>query len=329
MINKQSIKQLAIYRFLADTRYRIKHPLQDNTIDIMGAMPNNKTKKYWGDWHYAKAMSKELKKLGYKVRILCRDNWYDRSDARYIIMLRGKYPLDFSRLRRGQKAIMWNISHPADVSISEYNQYSYVFFASNKMYDMYKDRIKPPCSVLLQCTDPDVMNNYTECDKPRYELLFIGNGKEEYRPIMRDLLPTTHSLSVYGRGWKKFPVQDYVVESYMDNNAIADAYHNSAIVLSDHWGDMCEYGIVANRLFDVLAAGGFIISDHLDEIDELFDGSVVTYTDKDDLAAKIDYYLAHPDIRKSMATKGQQIVLSNHTFANRMSELISVIKSGI
>ena len=45
-------------------------------------------------------------------------------------------------------------------------------------------------------------------------------------------------------------------------------------MLNDHWDTMRAWGFVSNRIFDVLACGTPVISDHLPEIEELFDGAV-------------------------------------------------------
>lgn len=293
-------------------------------IDILGAMPDNDSKKFWGDQHFAEAMKKQFERNGYRVCVLPRDRWYDRSNAKYIIVLRGTktcYPSE----QEGRKYIMWNISHPEDVSIEEYNMYDYVFFASSRMHKELQGKIVPRSSVLLQCVDEEVMVCSDSTEK-KYELLFVGNSRHVFRPILRDLLPTEHRLSIYGRQWDEFPVKDYVVSEYLENEKVGQAYHDAKILLNDHWDDMREYGIISNRIFDALAVGAFVISDNIPEIESLFEGNVVTYSTREDLKEKIDYYLEHPEERQKKAERGKEIVLKEHTFAERIKEILIVLK---
>ena len=300
--------------------------LNDNEIDICGAMPDNESQKSWGDLHYAVALKKEFERSGFKTNIICAEQWCANSTARYTLVLRGTKPY-FPLAIPGKKFIQWNISHPDDVPIEEYNLYDYVFFASERLYQKISGRIRPASDYMLQCTDPEVMLAQDTPEK-KYELLFIGNSRGIYRRILADLLPTTHELTVYGNGWDSIaPVKPYVVEKYLDNTKVGQAYHDAKILLNDHWDDMRKTGIVSNRIFDALAAGAFVISDYLPEIDELFDGAVVMYETKEELQEKIDYYLAHPDLRRELAEKGKRIILDHHTFRHRVDKILSVMKT--
>ena len=299
-------------------------PVCSDEIDICGAMPDDESKKYWGDQHFAVGMKKEFEKLGYKANVLPRDRWYDQSRAGYVIVLRGKNPY-YRPMGDNRKYIMWNISHPDDVTIDEYNSYDYVFFASQKMHDEFASKLHVPSGVAQQCVDDSAMV-YEEGHDKQYELLFVGNSRHVFRPILKDLIPTEHKLTVYGRHWEKFPVQDYVVSDYMDNSKVGQAYHDAKILLNDHWDDMRENGIISNRIFDALAVGAFIISDDIPEIHELFGDNVVTYHGREDLKEKIDYYLKHEEERDAKAKAGQKIALNGHTFRDRVAVMVKVIR---
>lgn len=299
-------------------------PVCSDEIDICGAMPDDESKKYWGDQHFAVGMKKEFEKLGYKANVLPRDRWYDQSRAGYVIVLRGKNPY-YRPMGDNRKYIMWNISHPDDVTIDEYNSYDYVFFASQKMHDEFASKLHVPSGVAQQCVDDSAMV-YEEGHDKQYELLFVGNSRHVFRPILKDLIPTEHKLTVYGRHWENFPVQDYVVSDYMDNSKVGQAYHDAKILLNDHWDDMRENGIISNRIFDALAVGAFIISDDIPEIHELFGDNVVTYHGREDLKEKIDYYLKHEEERDAKAKAGQKIALNGHTFRDRVAVMVKVIR---
>ena len=96
----------------------------------------------------------------------------------------------------------------------------------------------------------------------------MGNSRQVYRKILKDLLPTDYKLTVIGRHWENYPVQEYVVQPYISNEEVGQAYYDATILLNDHWDDMKEQGVISNRIFDALAAGAFVISDYMDEIEE-------------------------------------------------------------
>lgn len=300
----------------------LKPDLAEDSIDICGAMPNTNQKFSWGDYHYAISMKKELELLGYKVHIKTYPEWFDFSNSKYVIVLRGikaYYPKV-----EGQVTIMWNISHPEAVSEDEYNLFDLIYVASERLALELKERLKKPVLPLLQCTDVDVMT-FEEREK-QYDLLFIGNSRGIYRKILQDLMPTEHDLTIYGDGWAKFPVAEYVKDVYLDNNKVGQAYHDAKILLNDHWDDMRNQGIVSNRLFDALAVEAFVISDYMPEIENLFGDNIVMYHTPDDLRNKIDYYLTHEEERKKISQNGRKIVEKEHTFKVRMHTIIHDIK---
>ena len=307
-----------MFRFISDF---LNIKFKKNKICICGAMPGNAEGKFWGDWHYAMAMKREFELRGYQATVLNAEDWYQDNDAKWMIILRGKKSFDVDKKIAGKKYILWVISHPSDITVEECNTYDYVFFASNKLYRIYKDIIKPKSEVLLQCAETDAMK-YSDISAKKYELLFIGNSRGVYRRILDDVNPPEYSLTIYGRHWNRFPVYCYVAEKYMPREYVGQAYHDAKIVLNDHWDDMLEYGIVSNRVFDALAAEAFVISDYMPEIEELFGNHVITYTSKEELRSKIRYYMEHDTERAQHAREGRNIVLSKHSFGDRVSTII-------
>ncbi len=90
---------------------------------------------------------------------------------------------------------------------------------------------------------------------------------------------------------------------------------------------MREAGIVSNRIFDALCAGAFVISDDLPEIRELFGNSVATYRNRRELRRLIDLYLSDEEKRKECIRKGKSIVLTAHTFDDRIRQIAEVMKT--
>ena len=294
----------------------------DILIPVLVDEPNLRN---MGDLHFACAMRRELRALGYRVRLVPFEFWNWRSNARHVIRLKGIY--DFvPRRRKGVIHTMWVISHPDMLSVGECENYDCVLFASKRLADAFASRLKTRAGVLLQAADEVVLSRG---GKPTGEpdLLFVANSRGVYRQILRDLLPTEFDLAIYGQCWEDMPAESYVRARGADHDKLGDLYHNAKIVLNDHWDDMRQWGIVSNRCFDVLAAGGFVLSDYLPELTDIFGDTVVTYRTREDLREKVRHYLEHPEERRALSEKGRQIVLSAHTFRHRMRQLHEILLS--
>ena len=290
------------------------------TIAIKSPHPEGTT--HWGELFFSKAIKKSFEKLGFNVIIQEREHWYDETNIDIALVLRGEldyYP-DYSNIN-----IMWNISHPQSTPIEEYEKYDYVFIASEKYANKIKSKVNTNVNALLQCTDPDVFYPERNMDISD-EILFVGVTRGIYRKIIKYILKTDYDVSIYGMGWEEFIDEKYVKDYFIPNEELHKYYSSCKILLNDHWDDMMDEDFPSNRLFDALSCGTFVISDNIPSANSLFEGSIVTYNDENDLKEKINYYLTHDDERIKIAKKGQKIVLENHTFDHRIKKILSVLK---
>lgn len=94
-------------------------------------------------------------------------------------------------------------------------------------------------------------------------------------------------------------------------------------------GDFVFYG--GNmRLFEVAGAGICQLSDDLPGVRQWFppvDGTptIISYTDENDLRAKVGYYLAHDDERLAVARAAQAHVYAVHTYDRRAEQFESLV----
>lgn len=313
-------KKLGEYRKPHIIEKIINKDYSNLTIAIKSPHPKGTT--HWGDLFFSKALKKSFKKLGFNVILQERENWYDEKEIDIALVLRGlvDYNPDYSNIN-----IMWNISHPELISKEEYEKYDQVFISSKKYVNKLKNKVNTNISSLLQCTDPEVF--YPEVDENiKDEILFVGVTRGVYREIIRDILKTNHDVSIYGMGWEEYIDKKYIKDQFIPNDELHKYYSSCKILLNDHWEEMRDEDFPSNRLFDALACGTFVISDKIPSADTLFEGSIVTYDDVDDLNEKVDYYLTHEDERIKLAEKGKKIVLENHTFDNRVQEILYALK---
>lgn len=80
------------------------------------------------------------------------------------------------------------------------------------------------------------------------------------------------------------------------------------------------------RVWDVLACGGFLITNEQPEIPEYFTPGVdlETYDSMEELRDKVRYYLADEASRIQIAMNGYEKVRNEHTFVNRMNDILYI-----
>jgi len=277
----------------------------------------------WGDTHFARAIADELERRGHRARIEVVADWDDpeRRPADVALHLRGLFPY---APQPGQLNVLWNISHPDLVTAAECDAYDLVFTPSERHADALARATSTPVAVLPQATDPVAFFPEHDLAHAR-ELVFVGNSRGLMRPILRDLLPTEHDLAVWGQQWERFLPAQLIAGEHLPNDQVRRAYASAAIVLNDHWDDMREQGIVSNRVYDALACGALVVSDHLPELAERFGEAVVTYRTPAELRQTVARLLADPAERAARKAAGRARVLAEHTFRHRVDALLDAV----
>lgn len=84
------------------------------------------------------------------------------------------------------------------------------------------------------------------------------------------------------------------------------------------------------RIWDVLGAGGFLISNYQEEIPDYFEigTDLETYASAEELLDKTAYYLEHEEERKAIAENGYQKVKAHHTYVMRLKEMLALMGFG-
>lgn len=82
---------------------------------------------------------------------------------------------------------------------------------------------------------------------------------------------------------------------------------------------------VPQRVFDIMACGGFVLSNDQPELHELFEvgKEVVTYTSLADCLSKVRYYLENEDERKAIAEAGKKRVLKDYRYDSAVSRILA------
>ena len=160
--------------------------------------------------------------------------------------------------------------------------------------------------------------------------MFVG-GKygDRRRQVVFDAMQAGIDFEVHGPGWEGLIPAPVLRSSYVPNHKVTSVYRSRGLVLADHWDDMAREGFIANRIFDAVAAGARVISDHVPGIEEAFDGAVQVYRSVEELS-----YLCSPDGRERFPEPETlaQIALrvrNEESFLSRARVLIDAVRRAL
>jgi O-antigen biosynthesis protein len=301
-------------------------PLANGTlrIAITVAAPNEKVAPRWGDWHLAQAFAGALRECGHVVRVQTADHADDRAGRACDVhcVVRGLAPV---RRTRGQRHVLWIISHPEVIETAELDSADLVLVASERFAAELRTRTRTPVEPFLQATDTHRFRPLPPDPAHVHDVTIVAKSRDQYRTAVADAIAGGLRPSIYGSGWDGIVDPALLVGDYVDNTDLARVYSSAGVVLNDHWSTMRDWGFVSNRIFDALACGAPVISDRLPEIADLFGDTVPTFDGAEQLRRVVDEILADPDAARARARRGMEIVGAHHTFGHRAHEFLDAL----
>lgn len=296
---------------------RIDHTRRRWAIKI--STPAEVRGRAWGDTFFAGDLKRALESFGEQVVVDPIDAHFRRTryldDVVLTIRGLGKVPP-----QPGALNLLWVISHPDLVSIDEVKSYDLVYAASASWAAEMTARSGRLVQPLLQATNPTRFRPATPAPAPGPELLFVGTPRKAMRPIVQHALDAGFRPTIYGHGWNGYVAPELVAGDHVGAAELGSLYQSARVVLNDHWADMRRRGFISNRVFDVVAAGGRVVSDYVEGINELFGGVVRTYRDPDELRDLLRPEALPPD---EEIRKWSRRVRELHSFEARARTLLS------
>ena len=241
---------------------------------IKTAAPAGPAGEAWGDTHFARGLAAALRRQGAEVVI-------DSVTAAHrpttvfddvCLVLRGPERIDPPA---GTFSILWIISHPDEITADELSRFDVVFAASEPWARWATQRFARPVRPLLQCTDS---HRFHPSGAARTDdIVFVGTARGIARPAVVEPLRAGIPVRVYGPDWRGFIPGSAIAATGIPNRDLPLRYETARVVLNDHWPAMQRAGFIANRPYDVVAAGGRVISDDVEGLEEHFRGAVRVY----------------------------------------------------
>jgi len=164
-----------------------------------------------------------------------------------------------------------------------------------------------------------------------FDLTFVGSFFSVHRSrvaLLEVLCDRFEQIRIWGPKVDSLPSDSPIRRCYVGQAWGREMYQilcDSNITLNHH-GDVAPY---ANncRLFEATGAGTMLITDWKENLHEMLEPGkeVVAYRSVEECIELIQYYLEHEEERKTIAHAGQQRTLREHTYYQRMKELVEII----
>jgi spore maturation protein CgeB len=186
---------------------------------------------------------------------------------------------------------------------------------------LFADRRKPMREILVELGADSEADGFIDI-----EAAMVWKATQEFRKqLVLRLLPL--GLVVYGdSGWKSLlaksrrirPIVDYYRELPLVYNSTSINVNTTSLQMNSS---------VNQRVFDVAACGGFLLTDHQADMDLFFEPGkdAVCYGSLEEAYDLAGYYLKHEKERKLVAHAARERVLAEHTYDRRMAVLVSAM----
>lgn len=178
--------------------------------------------------------------------------------------------------------------------------------------------------------DPRVLDELgpVQADLP---LTFVGGIGRHHRNVLPlfDLLARQTDIRFFGYGAER-----------LDRHSPVRARHHGEVWGMDMYRTLARSQVTVNRhinvaenfannmrLYEATGVGALLMTDQKDNLGELFkiDEEVVTYGTPAEAVDKIRHLNARPELRRSIARAGQARTLREHTYPQRMVELVAIL----
>jgi spore maturation protein CgeB len=87
-------------------------------------------------------------------------------------------------------------------------------------------------------------------------------------------------------------------------------------------------GAVNQRVFDVPACGGFLLTDHREQMEDLFDlgREAAVYRDAEEIPGLVERFAADPAARRAISRAAARRILAEHTYEIRLQRLLKIVR---
>jgi spore maturation protein CgeB len=261
-------------------------------------------------------------------------------------------------LRDAGKTVIINWFADDQWRFEEFSQYwaplfHWIVTTDRKAIDKY-NRIGYRNAILSQWGANHFLYRHFNVPK-EYDVSFVGQVHSNRKNLVKELDRSGIRVECWGKGWPKGRLSQDEMISLFSKSKINLNFTDSAVVLNikqlvkiflNRRADdtlrlkmpmemfahvktlLCNRRAqIKGRNFEIPAAGGFLLTQYADGIEEYFipGKEIVTFTSASDLCNKIHYYLSHDSERELIRLAGHKRVLREHTLQRRFEDIFEFI----
>jgi len=179
--------------------------------------------------------------------------------------------------------------------------------------------------------EPSVLERLSET-APTIPVSFVGNVSASHASRVRWLehvcgrvsvqvwIPSTQGLPEKSAITRRRHEAAWGLEMY-------EVLHRSSITLNHHI-DVAEAYAGNLRLFEATGVGTLLVTDWKKNLHEMFEPGkeIIAYRTPEECVELVRYYLNHEEERRAVAAAGQRRTLRDHTYHQRMQELVGLVQ---
>jgi spore maturation protein CgeB len=146
---------------------------------------------------------------------------------------------------------------------------------------------------------------------------------------LENIIPLTPmGLQVYGdAAWEEFLPDKTAYGGNIGYNRELPAFYQCVAVNLNLTSLQMKDGL-NQRVFDVPAAGSFLLTDYKESLFDLFpEDEVITYRNLEEARAKLQYFVQRPAERRALANRARERVLAQHTFVHRVQTIVEHLQA--
>ncbi|MGD0842945.1 MAG: glycosyltransferase [Geobacteraceae bacterium] len=180
---------------------------------------------------------------------------------------------------------------------------------------------------ILECFPS--LSGHAACNRSRLDIeaALIWKATQGYRlKLATSLIPL--GLVIYGdAGWSRLIGKRGILRKQVDYFLeLPDVYRGTEVNINCTSYQMKT--AVNQRVFDVPACGGFLLSDWQEDMDRFFEvgKEAICFRTTEEAVSLAVYYLGKDTERKKIAESARKRVLAEHTYEKRMAELVATMR---
>ena len=173
------------------------------------------------------------------------------------------------------------------------------------------------------------------CDRD-IDVAFVGSfGRHQPKTakLLRQIGEYVPGLQIYGNLTFQ-QAKEYGLSEFHKGEAWGQEMFRilarSKIAINRH-GTIAGNYAVNMRMYEATGCGAMLVTENKRNLDHLFkvDNEVITYDSAAEAAEKISYYMCRPTENETIALRGQQRTLVEHTYVRRAEKLVEIFQKDL